>query len=332
MDIRDRRTIRNTAAEALAAATGNPQKTALIYAGSTALLALLSAIISYITGLQMEGTGGLGNMGLRSILATVQAVLPMAQSIIVLFVGFGYQSAVLRMARRQNGGPDALLDGFRRFGPLVRLTLLQGVIYMSVAFVSMYLSSQIFIMTPLASDFLDIMTPLLSSASVLTTEITLDEATLAAASEAMMPMFIIMIPLFLAIAAPLAYQYRMATFSLFDAPEQGAIAALRESRKMMRGNRLHLFKLDLGFWWFYLLEALVMVVCYGDVLLPMIGISFPWSGTFSYFLFYIVSLALETGLYYLFLNRVHVTYATVYEALRPEPQETKVTLGNIFEM
>ena len=77
---------------------------------------------------------------------------------------------------------------------------------------------------------------------------------------------------------------------------------------------------------------MVTVVCYGDILLPMVGITLPWSGTVSYFVFYVLSLILQFVVYYFFMNRVNVTYAMAYESIRPKPQETKVALGNIFDM
>ena len=332
MDILNRRAIRNMAAENLAAAPGDPQNTALAYAGGTALLALAVSIVTQLVGLQIDGTGGLGNMGLRSILSTVQYILPLAQSVVILCIGFGYHSAVLRMSRRQESSPRTLLDGFRFFGPLLRLTLLQAVIYIAIAFVAMYVSAQIFVMTPLADDFWEIMMPIVSSTSVLDSEIVLDDATLFSATEAMLPMIPIFLVLFLAAAAPIYYQYRMANYALLDDPKRGAIAAMRESRAMMKKNRFSLFKLDLGFWWFYLAELLISVLAYGDTILPMLGVTFPWPDTVSYYLFYVLSLALQVGLYYLFLNRVNVTYAAAYDVLRPKPQQNKVVLGNIFDM
>lgn len=333
MDIRNRRAIQDTAARSLASAPGDPRMTALVYAGGTALLGLLMTVLSYLVGLQIDSTGGLSNLGLRSMLSTVQYILPLAQSIIVLCVGFGYSTAVLRMARQQESTPRTLLEGFRHFGPLIRLSLLQALIYTAIGFVAMYVAAQIFVMTPLANDFWEIMMPLISSTSMLNDAIVMDDATLVAATEAMLPMVPIFLVLFLAAAAPIYYQYRMSTFALVDDPRRGAIAAMRASRTMMKRSRLNLFKLDLCFWWFYLAELVISLLAYGDTLLPMLGVSFPWPDTVSYFLFYALSLALQVGLYYLFLNRVNATYATAYDALRPKPQQTnKVALGNIFEM
>ena len=59
----------------------------------------------------------------------------------------------------------------------------------------------------------------------------------------------------------------------------------------------------------------------------------PWSGDVSYFLFYGLYLAATLALVYFLRNRVDVTYALAYEALRPKEKETSgVVLGNIFNM
>ena len=333
MDIRDRRALRQTGAQALAANPGDPRKLVLTYAGGIALLALAVTAISHLVGLKIENTGGLSNMGLRSVLSTVQAVLPMANAVIVLLLGYGYQSAALRMARRQQVGPESLLEGFRRFGPIFRLVLLQGIIYFAVGFISIYAGSFLFMITPLSNKFLEVMMPLMESVTVMTQEIVMDPQTLQAATEALVWAVPIVLAVFIALSAPIMYQYRMAVFSLFDAPQDGAQAALRQSQKMMKGNRLALFRLDLGFWWFYALELLIGLIAYGDMLLPTVGVSLPWSETVSYYLFYILSLLLQLAVYHWSLNRVHVTYATAYEVLKPEPQQPhKVALGNIFDL
>lgn len=334
MEIRNRRAIREAAAQSLAAAPGDPRKLALIYTGGTAILALVCPLISYAVGLRMNSSsGGLSNMGMVSILSTVQSVLPLAQSLVVLFLGYGYQSATLRMARRHRTEPADLLEGFRRFGPLLRLWLLKLAICCALAFVATYAGAIIFTITPLSNGLMEVLEPMLTSTSMLTTQLVMDQATLEAVTEAMLPMIPIVCVVFLALGAPLLYQYRMSEYSLLDNPGQGALASLRASRDMMKGRRLDLFKLDLGFWWFYVLEVLTMVLAYGDELLPILNVTLPWSDTVSYFLFYCLSLAAQMGIYYLFLNRVNVTYATAYDALRPQPQEPAgVALGNIFNM
>lgn len=333
MDLQNRPAVRATAARNLAAAPGEPKKTVRLYAVGTALASLVVTLLLYLLDDKIADTGGLGNLGIRSVLETVRYILPLALNISMLCVAFGYATATLRMARKQSCGPQTLLEGFRSFGPLVRLLLLQLVIYCAIAFLMMYLALQIFLMTPLSNDFLEVLMPLVSSSTVLDSGIVLDDATLAAATSAMLPMIPIFLGLFLLVAAPVYYQYRMAQFALVDDPRRGAIAALRTSRTMMRRNRLNLFKLDLGFWWFYLAQFAISVIGYGDLLLPLVGVELPLSDTAGSLVFYILSLVLQVVLFVCCLNRVQVTYATVYDQLRPQPQEpTKVALGNIFEM
>ena len=125
----------------------------------------------------------------------------------------------------------------------------------------------------------------------------------------------------------------MVGLCIADEPRVGALAAMRQSRDMLRRNRFALFKLDLSMWWYYLLQLLVTVICYGNVLLPMVGVTLPFNDTVAYFLFLVLSLIAQMAVAYFAMNRVNVTYAMAYESLRPKPQESKsVPLGNIFNM
>lgn len=332
MNIRNTKQIRHTARQSLASNTGRPATAALIYAGVSCLLALAATGVSYFLNQQIAGTGGLSNMGLRSVLATADYILPFVQVIVSMGLGLGYCALALDMARNRPARPRTLLEGFYRFFPLLRSALLQGAIYLGISIGCVYLSSWIFMMLPASEAFYNVMEPYLSSMTVMDSGLVIDDATLMEAASTMTPMVLIFAVVFALAALPVYYQYRMVSYCLLDSDRPGAFAALRESRNMMRRNRLALVRLDLSFWWYYLLEALAILVCYGDMLLPMVGVTLPWSGTASYFLFYAVSLVLQFLVYYLFLNRVQVTYATAYEALRPRPQSGGVPLGNIFDL
>ena len=332
MNIRNRKEIHAAARAALASAPGDPKQAAVLYAAVGCLLSLLSAVVSFILSDQIAETGGLSNMGLRSILSTAQSVLPIAQIVINLCLSFGYHMVVLNVARGMHSGPRTLAEGFRRFGPLIRTTILQYLIYFGIGFGAMYVSIYIFLMLPLSSSFYKIMMPLVNDMSIMDTGLILDDATLMAASSELAPMVWIFLAVFLLAFLPIYYQHRMVMFCLADEPRAGAFRTLRSSCRMMRRNCFALLKLDLSFWWYYLLQAAVTIVCYGDVLLPVLGVALPWSGTVSYFVFYIISLAMQFVIFYFFMNRVNVTYAVAYEALRPRPQETRVALGSIFQM
>ena len=198
--------------------------------------------------------------------------------------------------------------------------------------ICLYISSWIFTMLPMSAGFYEVVTPYLESMSMLDSGLTLSDADLSAAVSAMVPMMWIYLLTLCVFAVPVIYQYRMVGYCLVDSQRPGAFAALRESRNMMRGNRLKLLRLDLGFWWYYLLQVLITVICYGDMLLPLVGVELPWSDTISYFLFYLVSLGMQLAVTVFFMNRVQVTYATVYESIRPRPQSGGAVLGNIFDL
>lgn len=320
MNIRARQEIHETARQALNR-TPNARWILLTYIGISLGLSLLISGLSFYFSNQISGAGGLGNIGLRSLLSTGQSVLPLVQVMVNACLGLGYHIAILCIIRNYEATPQTVTGGFRFFFPMLRLLLIQGFLYFGIMLGSTYLSSFIFMATPFSREFMAIIAPVLESVTVMDTTLVLDEATLAAASIAVIPMIWIMIPVFALLALPLFYKLRMATFALADEPRRGAMAALAKSRRLMRRNCFALFRLDLSMWWFYLGQVLIGLVCYGDVLLPMAGVTFPWNGTVSYYLFFILSALLEVALYYFTMNHVYTVYAVAYDALQEaQPQ------------
>mgnify|MGYP006355581567 FL=1 len=129
MNIRDRRAIHHAAGQSLANAKGNPKRILLIYLGIITALSLASSLVSVLLSNRIADTGGLSNMGLRSVLSTVQTVLPLVQSLVFLGLEMGYCFVALRIARGEEFEQDTLFGGFRLFFPLLRVMLLQGFIY-----------------------------------------------------------------------------------------------------------------------------------------------------------------------------------------------------------
>ncbi len=321
MSIRDRRAIHHRSGEALAAAV-NPGRIALCYTAVCAVLALLSSILDITLSNRIADTGGLSNMGLRSVLSTVQTLLPILQLVVTTCLGLGYHICALRISRGQDAGPVTLLDGFRNFGPALRAVFFQALLYLSFGMVSMYLSSFLFMMTPYSDPFLEIMGPILESSDLLATgELVLDNETLFAAAETLAPMMWIWLGLFLLLFLPAYYSYRMTLFCIADEPRRGALSCMHKSKMMMRRNRFALLRLDLSMWWFYALQILVSIVCYGEMILPLLGVTLPWEPVFSYFFFFVASLAIQTVGYYFLMNRVNVAYAVAYDSLQQPKEE-----------
>ena len=312
MAILDNHRLRQQAADNLNAAP-NQKKLVLVFVCATVVLSLLIGIINVILDSQIAGTGGLGGLQMRSTLTTVQSLLNIALLVFVPFWNLGYTSVALKLGRGEAASEQDLLNGFRRFGPGLRLMLLRLVIYFAVMFVAVQVGSILFSMTPWADPFYQqLETVNLGSTG------RMDEATLMALIPAMIPFWIIVGTLSIVAFIPVTYRLRMAEFRLMDDPKCGALVALLLSNRMMKGNCVKLFKLDLHFWWFYLAISLIPLLCYGDVLLPMMGVNLPFDPMVSFFLFYVASQAAQVLLYWRYRNLLECTYVGAYDTLNAE--------------
>lgn len=311
MDIRNRRGLKDAARESLAYASYDPRKLVLIHTLAAVALTLAVTVLDFFLGDRIADTGGLGGLGLRSILSTIQSVLRLVNMVLLPFWEVGYIYAAMNIARGREAKPDSLLEGLRRWSVVLRSNLLQTILYFCVGMACYYLAMTLFLMTPLSGPLQTLVAPHLNDPNALLA----DPALSAAVMKASVPMFVIFLVIFAVLALPMVYHFRMTNYALLDNPKAGAFAALRRSKFLMHGDRFALFRLDLSFWWFYAAQALLSVICYGDVLLELLGVKLPFSDTTGFFLFYILSLALQVALYTFARNRVAVTYVHAYESL-----------------
>lgn len=316
MNFRDRRSLKKAADRSIAASSYDPRKLMLIYFGASAVLMLSVMALNFILQNQIAGTGGLSGMGLRSVLETVSQVVQTAVNLLLPFWTMGYLYCVLKMIRGEKFGLSDMLYGFRNFGPVLRLNLIRGLILSGMAFACLYLAMGIFVMSPLAEPANAILAPYLENAQTGgDVTLLLDDAAVTALGWALLPGLGIFAVLLLVLVVPRYYGMRMADFALLDEPKAGAMMAIRRSRAMLDKNRLALVRLDLSFWWFYLLDCLLLCLCYGDLLLPMLGVELPFDADAAFFLFYVLYLATQAVLYVLARNKVECTYAVGYEIL-----------------
>ena len=311
----------------------DPKKVVLVYSAVVALSALAVNVVQFILDSQISKTGGLQNIGTRSALSTLSSVLPLVQTLVLMCLGLGYTAAVLRLVRRQYASEKTLKAGFERFWLLLRTRLLQALIYGGIAFLLSYVAMAIFMLSPF-SDRLSSLALSLSAAGAITPEALLNNtALLASAYEALMPMMVIYCILLVIVIWAVSYRFRLVDYLLIDQPQLGALSALRTSRQKMKGHIKELFKLDISFWWYYLLRALSAGLIYLDMVLAILGVQLPLSPTASFFGVILAYLGSDFALNYFLLNRVEMAYALFYDILNPQqpPQEGAV-LGNIFQM
>ena len=316
----DFKSLRSTATQRLAGAEYDPKKLILLHTGASALVMIVLLLIQHILQGQIDQTGGLSGLGLRSILSTASSSLKFLVNLVMPFWSFGYLYASLQMARQLPAAPDTLLEGFRRFGGVLRLCLIRALIYTAIALLCFYPSALIYLVTPLSDSLVDAAMPFITADGMLNQTALLEagEAAMDQFTLGLLPFAGIFLALYAVTVLPLYYKFRMADYALLEGRRIGAFAALWMSARMMKGNRLRLFKLDLRFWWFYVLELLTVCICYADALLALAGITLPISSEVLFYGSYLAYLLARVALYWWAKNPVAVTYALVYDQLKPE--------------
>ena len=301
---------------------------ALLYSAVLVGSSVLVLILDYLLSRMISGTGGLSNLGTRSVLSTLQTMLPIVQALALLAWNAGYYLAVLNIFRRRDPQPRDLCSGFSLFFPMLRCMLLEAFLYFNITLLSFFLSAQIYALTPWAKELMMILEPVLPAMMEDSTQMVLTAAVLYPAMHKLLPMVLIFAVLYLALSLPVIYRLRFSLYCLVDAPRGGAMRAMHRSRVMLRRNCWKLFRLDLHFWWYHGLLAVASLI----QMLPLMGFELPVGVDGTYYLCNGVYLVVVLALYALIRNRVECTYAAAYEALREKPAETAVVLGNIFDM
>lgn len=311
------RLLKSQAADALRGAAYNPHKLAVIHASAGAVLSLSLYAITFWLDHQIGQTGGLSGLGNRALLETVQMVLMYANMILLPFWELGFLRAAMDLTRGQDATPHTLLAGFRRFGTLLLGKIMLVLVLMGAMFAGSYVGVLVFSMTPLAENLYTLMEPYATTLTPDYAAMLADEALL----DAMLPCLPFALITMAILALPVYYRLRMMDYVLLDDEKMGAFQGFRFSMTITRRKCLRLLRLDLSFWWFYLLQIFVSVVCYGDVLLPMLGVDLGMSADVALFVFYAAALILQIGLFAWAKPQVMATYARFYDELLPKEQE-----------
>lgn len=305
--------------------SGNdPKKVVLVYAGIVALSSLVVTVVQDLLDSQISQTGGIQNIGTRSMLTTADTVLTIAQLLLVMCLTLGYTGSMLRIARGQYASPNSLKAGGERIWVLLRTRLLQMLIMTAAAFALCFLVVNVCLLTPLSNRVIAVM------GTVSAEELLSNGLALMALYSAMLPIILIYLVALVPLLWYFSCTYRMVDYLLIDRPQLGAFGVLRESRRMMQGNMKMMLRVDLSFWWYYLLQALVSVLVYLNMVLAPFAIGLPpevlyWGTVVLY-------LAADFALRYFFSNKVAVTYALFYDSLCPKQEQSGAVLGNIFQM
>lgn len=296
--------------EALGQARFSPRKLVAIHSGVILGASLLSAVVSWMLG-SMETAGGLSGMGTQAALSTAQSFLELVQLILSPFWGAGLTFVALSWVRHQQSAPSSLLEGFRRFKPVLSSGLMLGIRYLGFMLLAALIAANLILFTPMAAPLYG--AGLESNAS--TTDM------LAALGDQATPFLIgyaaIFAVFFALFALPFHYRYRMTPWLIMDKPGTGGMQAMFVSQLMTQRRRMAMFKLDLKFWWYYLAQFAAMAVSIvGAFLSPAV-----------YWCCLVCSMAVQFGVSVLARPRLEAAWGQCYEFMLqnapPEPPKPK---------
>lgn len=302
----DNKMIKAMARQRVADAKYPAKKLALIYIGVTVISELLLSLLSVFLDKQMDAHGGLGGMEFRAMLSMVRTALMIAVTVMLPFWNLGYTKAALKTARNEAAEPKALLAGFQVFLPGARLFLLQLAVVIGVGILAMQVGTILYVMSPASDGALIFLEQMLKDVSVI------DEAMALDILKLMWPMYLMIGIALLALLTPVFYRLRLTDFQLMEG-HQKALRNMALSRRKMRGNCLRFFRLDLGFWWYYLLQLVAAALSYGYMLVG--------GGQVAYWGFYIASCVMLVVIAYFFLPAVATTYAVAYDEITKEKEQ-----------
>lgn len=297
--------IRAMARERVENAKFDPKKLALIFTGASVAVGFLLTLVNYLLDGKMDAYGGLGGLETRAFLSLIQTVLMIVATVAMPFWNLGYTGAILRTARNEAAEPKHLLGGFRVIFPAMRLFLLQALVVFAVCFLGMQAGSILYMMSPASEEAFIFLEQIMGDLTVI------DEAMAMQILKLMWPMYLMIAVVIVALLLPISYRLRLTEFQLMDGEER-ALRNMAASYRKMRGNCFSFFRLDLGFWWYYLLQALAAALAYGDALV---------GGDVAYWGFYLASAACQILIGWHFMPRVMTTYAVAYDEIIKEKEE-----------
>ena len=323
MTIRDRKQLRQTADRRLQVASYKPSRLVLIHSGIALGASLIVAIVQYILQQQTHRHTGLSGVETRVILETAATALSVIVMVLQPFWNMGLTYAALRIARGKSDYPHTLAEGFRRWGPVLRMNLMLILVYSILSFGAMYASSILYMYTPAGAALAEQLQDVLLSGDFSSYA----DVAAALSPETLREMYRVMLPIFGVVAfvllTPAFYRMRMAPYVLMDQHGTGAWRAIRTSNRLMKRKVFQLLRLDLSYWWYYLLSLVVMVPMYADLLLGALEISVPVADEVLMLAGHGVYVVLMLVLDCTCLPKIMTTYALAYDALLEEAAQAQ---------
>lgn len=299
------------------------RKTVLLHGAVSVVFLLITSLVGFFLNRAMADNQGLSGMGNTAILRTVQTMLTLVGNILLPFWELGVLYTAIRAVRGESTEFPLLARGFHRFGTVLRYFLLWFVILMAVGLACSNVIMAMTMMLPAPQAISEALGSV-DSAGYTDFALMLEDILKALSQVPKNQLLLYFVPLGILYAAGyitllilLSYRFKMSRYLLLDETPMRARKTLGTSNRITKGERGNLFKLDLSFWWYYLLQIAVAAVVYLPDILTAAGVTLPVDANTANLLAYVaycvlsLVLAWSAGAYY------QTTLACAYETLKP---------------
>ena len=273
-------------------------------------LCLGPVLTAIYTLIQMGSQQAQGISGLETFsrLETVSTMLSIAMYVVIMLWSPGILYCGLMLLREHDPWPKGLLRGFKKWGGIVKYTILVAafviVLVLAISPVATIISM------PFMGEFTTFITEMpQTEAEMLTYMESVSEAQL---TQMMLPMLLIMWGVALVVILPLSYRARMTQLIIMDEDRIGTREAIRFSFKLTKGSCWQLFRMDLSYWWYYILIAVTSSIPMAAMLPAFAN----YNETAVTLILNAVSAILGMGVYMLGLMKVSTAEAVAYDHLR----------------
>lgn len=253
------KTLKQEAAQRLDRLSCNPRKILLIYAAVAFGVSLIAALMNVFLNSRVAQTGGLDGLEVKALWETTASVSELAITFLSPIWSLGLVSVVLGFARGKEANPKDLTAGFNRFFPGLGLHLLTLLLYLFASLITIYIGTALMGFLADMNKLDAILQPVIQALEADPNMAYDALARILPWQELLACLWLPMLVIFLLSAVVvlfLSYRLRLASYYLMDGLGMGPIQAVRKSFSSMKGNVFAFIRLDLSYWWYYLLMAL----------------------------------------------------------------------------
>lgn len=295
----------------------------LLYCGVVAAIMLGTSGLNVFLNNRIDGTGGLGGLGTRSVLQTIQEILTYGNLFFTPFWSMGFLSAMIALTKGMTPWKRHMKVGFRYPGKILTYICVQFLVTVMLMVVSVNVGVTLYSLTPMGAEYADVMGPILSDPGIISPEGVVNWELLPVDTfmSATMPVMAVCLVIFAALYIFVSYCFRLTMYLILDMTSSfSTVRLFFLSARLMRGHKWQMLKLDLSWWWYYLLLSVASVVAYLDVILGLLGISVPVDPMVMFFATVAAYCVLFTALSLWKKCQVDASYVLAFESIAAAAQ------------